>query len=74
MKHRRFTLLSGTLALLLVVASVGAFAYHQQAEYSLYHFDKTRNDPDAIFGGGEAEEAEHANLAATKSRTTTGRA
>lgn len=65
MKTRRTAILSGVLALLLITATAGVFVYHQREEYARYHFDKTRHDPDAIFGGEEEEAGEQSNLKAT---------
>ena len=62
MRNRRFAMLSGSLALLLVLTSASVFVFSNRAEYARYHFDKTRSDPDAVVAGEENEER---NLAAT---------
>ena len=62
MRNRRFAMLSGSLALLLVLTSASVFVFSNRAEYARFHFDKTRSDPDAVVAGEENEER---NLAAT---------
>ena len=54
MRNRRLAMLSGCLALLLVITSAGVFVFSNRAEYARYHFDKTRSDPDAVVAGDDA--------------------
>lgn len=64
MRHRRFAILSGILALLLIVTTAGAFIYRGMEEREArerYTVDKFRSDPD---GGEEAEAEEHSNAEA----------
>ena len=63
MKTQKVARLSGILALFLVVTLVGSVAFFRHEQYTRYHFDKTRSDPDALFSGEEEAEA-HSNLAA----------
>lgn len=50
------------LALFLIVTLVGSVAFYRHEQYTRYHFDKTRSDPDALFAG--EEEAEQSSLQA----------